>query len=35
MEALIEVLAQVETLGGTPEEVLKAAGERLILPRST
>ena len=33
MEALIEVLAQVETLGGTPEEVLKAAGERLILPR--
>ena len=33
VQALIEVLVDVETQGGTPEQMVKAAGKRLILPR--
>ena len=33
VEALIEVLVSVEAQGGTPEQIVKAASERLVLPR--
>ena len=33
VEALIEVLVDVETRGGTPQEMVEAVGERLVEPR--